>query len=124
MAKDGDMCDGPCIVSGYVRGLSQGSPEENYRQGELIVEDTTGAKHTFKIVADHQHPIPEGLYALVGTPSYDHRKRLQKPQFWVAGQRLPGQMFEKVSVFQIPKKKDVKRLHKLGVTTNTITFLA
>ncbi|PBK64627.1 hypothetical protein ARMSODRAFT_456419 [Armillaria solidipes] len=123
-AKDADRCDGPCIESGYVRGLSHGSPEENYRQGELIIEDTTGTKHMFKIVADHQHPIPEGLYALVGTPSYDYRNRLQKRQFWVAGQRLPGQMFKKLSVFQIPKKKDVKRLHKLGVATDTDTFLA
>ncbi len=122
-AKDADRCDGPCIESGCVRGLSQGSPEENYRQGELIVEDTTGTKHTFKIVADHQHPIPEGLYALVGTHSYN-RKRLQKQQFWVAGQRLPGQMFKKLSVFQILYRNEVKRLHKLGVTKDTITFLA
>ncbi|KAK0431317.1 hypothetical protein EV421DRAFT_2041320 [Armillaria borealis] len=123
-AKDADRCDGPCIESGYVWGLSQGSPEENYREGELIIKDTTGAKHTFKIIADHQHPIPEGLYALVGTRSYYHRKRLQKWQFWVAGQRLPGQMFKKLSVFQIPNKKDVKRLHKLGVTRDTKIFLA
>ncbi len=56
-AKDADRCDGPCIESGCVRGLSQGSLERNFREGELIIEDITGAKHTFMIVAYHQYPI-------------------------------------------------------------------
>ncbi len=59
--KDADWCDGPCIESGYVRGLSQGSLEGTFRQGELIVKGNRGTKHTFKIIAHHQRPIPEVL---------------------------------------------------------------
>ncbi|PBK58664.1 hypothetical protein ARMSODRAFT_1010061 [Armillaria solidipes] len=66
--KDADWCDGPCIESGYVRGLSQGSLEGTFRQGELIVKGNRGTKHTFKIVADHQCPVPEGSYALTDFP--------------------------------------------------------
>ncbi len=117
-------CRGPCIKSGYVRGLSQGSLEGNCRQGELIIEDNSGAKHTFKIVADHQYQIPEGSYALVGSDPCNFQGTLYERQFWVVGERLPGQTFKKLSVFQIPHKKDVKRLHELEVTTDTETFLA
>ncbi|KAK0431328.1 hypothetical protein EV421DRAFT_1720673 [Armillaria borealis] len=118
-----DWCDGPCIKSGYVQGLSQGSLEGNFRQGKLI-KDMMDAKHTFKIVAYHQYPIPEGLYALVGSRSRNLYGTLKERQCWVVGERPPGQKFKKASVFQIPNKKDVKRLHKLGVTRDTKTFLA
>ncbi|KAG7442001.1 uncharacterized protein BT62DRAFT_923003 [Guyanagaster necrorhizus] len=41
-------------------GLDIGSSEGNRRQGELlVVEDHSGAKHTFKFVAEYQYPIPE-----------------------------------------------------------------
>ncbi len=69
-AKDADRRDGPCIESGYVRGLFHGSLERDFREGELIVEDIMGAEHTFKIVAYHQYPIPEGLYSLVGSDTW------------------------------------------------------
>ncbi|KAK0431323.1 hypothetical protein EV421DRAFT_1928099 [Armillaria borealis] len=59
-----------------------------------------------------------------GSDPYDSDGTFQERQFWVVGERLLGLKFKKVSVFQIPNKKDVKRLHKLGVTTNTKTFLA
>ncbi|KAK0185992.1 hypothetical protein F5146DRAFT_1005133 [Armillaria mellea] len=121
--EDVDWCDGPCIDSGYVRGLSKGLPEGDFREGELIIKDNTGTKHTFMIVADHQYPIPEGLYALVGSNPH-WLGRLNRRQYWVIGERHPGQMFKKVSVFQIPNQADIERLHELGVTTNTKTFLA
>ncbi len=120
--KGADWYEGPCIDSGYVRGLAQGLLEGNLRQGELIVEDNRGAKHTFKIVAYHQYPIPEGLYALVGSHFHDHNSI--ERQCWVVGQTLPGWKFKKVSVFQIPNKKDVERLHELRVTTDTKILLA
>ncbi len=123
-AKDADRYDGPCIESGYVRGLFHRSLERNFREGELIVEDITGAEHTFKIVAYHQYPIPEGLYALVGSDPCIYPGVFYKRQCWVVGERLPGEVFKKVSMFQIPNEKDVKRLHELGVTTDTETFLA
>ncbi|PBK64620.1 hypothetical protein ARMSODRAFT_1022904 [Armillaria solidipes] len=123
-----NCCDGPCIDSGYVRGLSRRSredpEEESFRRGELIIEDDTGVMHAFKIVTNHQYSIPECSYALVGSDPYDSDGTFQERQFWVVGERPLGQKFKKVSVFQIPNKKDMKRLHKLGVTTNTKTFLA
>ncbi len=123
-AKDADRRDGPCIESGYVRGLFHRSLERNFREGELIVEDITGAKHTFMIVAYHQYPIPEGLYALVGSDPCLIQGTFNEQQYWVVGERLPGEVFKKVSVFQIHDKKDIERLHELGVTTDTGTFLA
>ncbi len=123
-AKDADRYDGPCIESGYVRGLFHRSLERNFREGELIVEDITGVEHTFKIVAYHQYPIPEGLYALLGSGRWDDPGLFYEQQSWVVGERLPGEVFKKVSVFQIPNVTDVQRLHKLGVVTKTKTFLA
>ncbi|KAK0209866.1 hypothetical protein IW262DRAFT_1527974 [Armillaria fumosa] len=118
-----DWCDGPYIESGYVRGLGKESPDGK-RRGELFVEDTTGGKHTFKVVASHQYLIPEGLYTLVGSNPCDFRGELQEQQCWVIGERLPGKVFKKVSVFMMTGKNEVKRLHDLGVATNTKTFLA
>ncbi|PBK58953.1 hypothetical protein ARMSODRAFT_1027813 [Armillaria solidipes] len=122
--KGDSWCHGPCIDSGYVRGLSRRSLKRNSRQGELIVIDNIGAEHTFMIVADHQYQIPERWYALVGSDPYDSEGTFQEWQFWAVGEIFSRQGFEKVSVFYIPEKKDVKRLHKLGVTTDTETFLA
>ncbi|PBK85822.1 hypothetical protein ARMGADRAFT_1087085 [Armillaria gallica] len=120
-----DYCHALCIESGYVRGLSQGSPEGSYRQGELIVEDITGAKHTFKIVTYYQCPIPEDSYTLVGSEPFDHYiYQVILKQGWVIGKRLPGQLFKKFSVFQISDKDEVKRLHDLAIATNAETDLA
>ncbi len=120
-----DYCRAHCIESGYVRGLSQGSPEGSYRQGELIVEDITGAKYTFKIVAYHQCPIPEDSYTLVGSEPTDHYiYQVIFKQGWVIGKRLPGQLFKKFSVFQISDKDEVRRLHNLGIATKAETDLA
>ncbi len=116
--KDADWFDGPCIKSGYVRGLSQGSLEGNFRQGELIVEGRSNAKHTFIVVADHQYPVPEGVYALAGSPPFDFWQQTFKKQYWVIGKRLPKQMFKKVSVFRMPDEEEVKQLHDLGIATN------
>ncbi|SJL14988.1 uncharacterized protein ARMOST_18467 [Armillaria ostoyae] len=122
--NDADWCDGPCIESGYVLGLAEESPDGKRRQGELVVKDNTGEKHTFKIVAAHQYPIPEGLYTLVGSNPCDHQGTLEEQQCWVVGERLPGQMFKKLSVFMMANKREVKRLHDLGIAMNTKTFLA
>ncbi|PBK85820.1 hypothetical protein ARMGADRAFT_1066754 [Armillaria gallica] len=113
------------VSTGYVRGLSQGSLEGNFRQGELIVEDIRmGTMHMFKIVAYHQYPIPEGSYVLVGSiPSWFLPWTFQK-QCWVIGKRLPRDTFKKVSVIQMLDKNDVKRLHNLGIATNAKTVLA
>ncbi len=122
--EDVDWCRGPCIKSGYVRGLFHRSLERNFREGELIIEDITGTKQTFRIVAYHQYPIPEALYALVGSRPCRFKGPFYERQCWVVGERLPGGVFKKVSVFQIPNEKDVKILHELGVTTYPETFLS
>ncbi len=119
-----DCCLGLCMESGAVRGLSQGSLEGSYQQGELIVEDNTGTKHTFKIVAYHQCPIPEDSYALVGSEPYDVFDLVFRKQCWVIGKSHPGQSFKKFSVFQIPDEDEVKRLHDLGIATDAETDLA
>ncbi|KAK0491895.1 hypothetical protein EDD18DRAFT_1080264 [Armillaria luteobubalina] len=69
--NDCNWCDGPCIESGYVQGLDKESQEGKRREGELLVKDITGGKHTFNIITDHQYLIPEGLYTLVGSDASD-----------------------------------------------------
>ncbi|KAK0501938.1 hypothetical protein EDD18DRAFT_1277863 [Armillaria luteobubalina] len=122
--NNADWCDGPCIESCYVRGLGEESTEGKLREGELLVEDTTGGKHTFKVVAVHRCLIPEGLYALVGSNPSDFQGNFEEKQCWVVGERFPGKMFKKVSVFMMVNKNEVKRLYELGVATDTKTFLA
>ncbi len=87
--NDTDYCRGPFIESGYVRGLAEESPEENRRQGELVVEDNTNVKHTSEIVADHQYPIPEGWYALLGSdPFRIELREIFQGQCWVIGKQM------------------------------------
>ncbi len=87
---DEDWYKGPCIKQGFVRGLRTGSAEGVDRCGKLIV--TTGTfrkrRHTFKIRATHQFPIPEGTYALLG--SFNPWVRKEVTEFWVVGRSLPG----------------------------------
>ncbi|KAK0234333.1 hypothetical protein IW262DRAFT_1425077 [Armillaria fumosa] len=119
---DADWYDsGAFIELGYVWGLAEGSPEGKCRQGELAVKDNTGEKHTFKIGADHQYPIPDGLYTLLGS---NLGLSLFQGQYWVVGKTLPGQMFKKVSVFQIFDVEEIKRLDDVGIATNVRFFLA
>ncbi|KAK0465667.1 hypothetical protein IW261DRAFT_1163117 [Armillaria novae-zelandiae] len=100
---DGDRYKGPCIRSGFVRGLAVGGEEGIDRRGELVV----GA-HVFPIAARHQYPIPEDTYTLLrGDPP-------TLGQCWVVGRQLPNKMFEKVSVFQITGYKEIHRLDELG----------
>ncbi len=104
---DSDWAEAVSIESGYVQGLSEGSHEGTRRQGELIVTDDAGIQHTISITADHQYQISNGLYALLGSSPYFNRRLFD--QYWVVGRRLPEQKFEKVSVFQIADKEEVKR---------------
>ncbi|KAK0435343.1 uncharacterized protein EV420DRAFT_1317765 [Desarmillaria tabescens] len=121
---DADWHWGPCFESGYVQGLARELQEGKRRQGELVIEDKTGAKHAFKIIADHQYPIPEGSYTLLGSPPLDGLTGWVREQYWLVGQRLPEQKLKKVSVFQIHGRKEVKRLHDLGIAAKVKTFLA
>ncbi len=102
------------IESGYVQGLAEGSHDGKRRHGELIVTDNAGTKHTFKIIADHQYQIPDGLYTLLGSSQYNFRRKLID-QYWVVGRRLREEKFQKASVFQIADEEEVKRLDELEI---------
>lgn len=121
-----DWCgsDGACIEAGYVRGLAEILPAGNSRQGELVVEDNTGEKHTFEIVADHKYPIRDGLYTLLGSNLSLSLTTLVGGQCWVVGKILPEQMFKKVSVFRIFDVEEMKRLRDVGIATSVRFFLA
>ena len=107
-----------------VRGLAEDSPEGNHRQGELVVEDNTNVKHTFEIVADHQYPIPDNKYTLLGSETFDYSEEQVNEQYWIVGRRLSEQKFEKISVFRLPCFEEVKRLYDLGVATKAEVALA
>ncbi len=107
---DANWFEGIRIDLGDVRGLSN-TKEGGVRQGELTVKDDTGTPYTFKIVADHAYPIPNGSYTLIGRGSYS--KTLA--YFWVIGWRIMGGKFRKVSVFSMPDKEERRRLQELGI---------
>ncbi|KAK0229315.1 hypothetical protein EDD85DRAFT_776684, partial [Armillaria nabsnona] len=92
---DDDWYEGSCIEKGLVKGLNIESAEGVERHGELLVEDTAETMHTFKIYATHKYLIPEDSYTLLGVQRSDS----ESLACWAVGQRLPGQKFEKVSVF-------------------------
>ncbi|SJL16591.1 uncharacterized protein ARMOST_20117 [Armillaria ostoyae] len=101
---DVDWFEGPSIDSGYVRGLEY--DEEGPRQGELIVRDPNGERHTLKIFADHQYPIPDGSYTLIGARGWSNEA------FWAVGKPRQDGKFEKLSVFNM---QDFQELSVLGV---------
>ncbi|KAK0226542.1 hypothetical protein IW262DRAFT_1294719 [Armillaria fumosa] len=113
---------GLCIESGYVWGLAETPQEGKHRQGELLVEDKTGATHILNITADHGYPIPDGLYTLIGSDP-----RLVGPlvrlQYWVVGKRLSEWKLEKVSVFEM-LEEEVVRLLDLDIPMMTVNILA
>ncbi len=103
-----DWYEGCCIEKGLVQGLDVVSAEGHDRCGELVVEDANGITHTFKICVTHQCLISEDVYTLLG----DHFHEV-----WAVGRRLPGQQFEKVSVFIMDGKKEAKMLKDLLVSS-------
>ncbi|PBK58652.1 hypothetical protein ARMSODRAFT_967555 [Armillaria solidipes] len=121
---DSDWVEEVSIESGYVQGFAEGSHDGKRRHGELIVTDNAGTRHTFKIIADHQYQISDGLYALLGSRQYNFFDHQVLDQYWVVGRRLPERKFEKVSVFQIADNEEMKRLDKLEIATKAKFFLA
>ncbi|PBK58833.1 hypothetical protein ARMSODRAFT_1010000 [Armillaria solidipes] len=120
-----DWYGGHSIESGYVRGLAEGPQEGKHRQGELLVEDKTEATHIFNITADHEYPIPDGSYTLIGSDPFlfaNPKVPILRSQYWVVGQRLSDWKFEKVSVFKM-LDTEVVRLMYLGVATEIVNIL-
>ncbi len=97
---DVDQCRFSCIERGFVQGLSVGGAEGVDRHGELTVEDSDGTKHTIKIIATHQYPIPEDTYALLRGPFAwkDFNREPDDVQHWVIGRRPLQQFRETVGV--------------------------
>ncbi|KAK0430075.1 hypothetical protein EV421DRAFT_2025391 [Armillaria borealis] len=121
---DADYFYGLRIDSAHVRGLAEPSPEGRPRQGELIVKDGSGSQHIFEIIAEHQYPIPEDLYVLLGSNPF-WSSPIVGPQYCVVGTRHPPeQLFKKLSVFEIRGTEEVRRLHDLGFSGTNETFLA
>ncbi len=111
-ATDADWYfEGFCIESACVRGLDEGPKEEKSRQGEMIFKDTAGSPCTFKFLADHVYPIPDGSYALIGS---NDEISLSDLNLWVAGQLKEDGKFEKVSVFRLADD-ELENLRELGL---------
>ncbi|KAK0442464.1 hypothetical protein EV421DRAFT_2082449 [Armillaria borealis] len=122
-----DSYNGYHIDSGYVRGLSHPSHNGMSRQGELDVKDEdTGSTHTFKIIADHTYPIPDGSYTLLSIVAHIPFGIGQEPpnvdaltgrdgRFWVVGRRRQDSKFEKVSVFSMPDDRERGRILDLSI---------
>ncbi|KAK0479183.1 hypothetical protein IW261DRAFT_1593759 [Armillaria novae-zelandiae] len=108
---DGDWYEGYCIDSAYVRGLDEGLKEEKPRQGEMIFQNAAGFSCTFKILADHVYPIPDGSYVLIGASNGHSTCPLG---LWVVGQLKEDGKFEKLSVFCLVDDEQVN-LRKPGL---------
>ncbi|KAK0436341.1 uncharacterized protein EV420DRAFT_1317369 [Desarmillaria tabescens] len=108
---DEDSCDVYYIEKGLVQGLAvvEGGP----RRGKLIFKNKGGIERGFKIIANHTYPIPEDTYTLIDPGTVDLGMSCYR---WVVGRSLPGGMFEKVSLVEIPRKKERRRLKKLRIT--------
>ncbi|SJL16912.1 uncharacterized protein ARMOST_20443 [Armillaria ostoyae] len=109
-----DSYQGYHIDSGYVEGLSHPSYNGMPRQGQLVVKD--GSTYTFKIVADHTYPIPEGSYTLLF--QWDTSKKSDyycRQCFVVVGRQRPDGKFEKLSVFRMLDDDEGTLFLKLGI---------
>ncbi len=123
---DADWHEGPYIDSGIVQGLADISKEGGDRRGELIIRDHTGAPHTFKILASHDYPIPDGSYVLLGAVTrcdleldFEYVDMIH----WVAGQRQDSK-FKKWSVFSMADAGEGRKLRDLQVAKRKVkTFL-
>ncbi len=103
-----------CIDNVIVEGLAV--KYETARRGRFIVtKEGSHESHSFRIVAGHQYPIPEGKYTLINAH--------MASEYWVVGKRSPDQRFEKVSVFQMNSSDKIKELKDLGVAKRSPIFL-
>ncbi|SJL17921.1 uncharacterized protein ARMOST_21491 [Armillaria ostoyae] len=113
------------IESALVRGLDREGKRGMSRRGELVVKDRfTERDHRFTVVATHQYLIAEGWYTIFS--SCNRGLHSEDSRYWVCGRRLPGpkNMFEKVSVFQMPYYVDAERLRTLRIAEPSHVVLA
>ncbi|KAK0446955.1 uncharacterized protein EV420DRAFT_1569127 [Desarmillaria tabescens] len=121
---DIDLCRGYYVESALVQGLAEEDSRGQSRRGKLIVRDKDGMDHVFEIVANHQYPITEGSYTVVG--NIGEWSTEKKMKFWLVGRRRSGykRRFEKVSIFILPDNEDRKRLENLDVVKWSTVLLA
>ncbi len=111
---DADWYEGFCIDFVDVCGLAEGEKERNHQEGEMVFNDAAGSHHTFKIVAAHTYPIPNGSYTLIGC-----NDTCNLPvDIWVVGQQREDGKFEKLSVFRSADEQ--VRLMELGLEKSRI----
>ncbi|KAK0421633.1 hypothetical protein EV421DRAFT_1916194 [Armillaria borealis] len=132
-----DVHDGYCIEQGRIKGLDKVDPIGESQSGTLTVEDLEGKNHLFKIIATHQHLIPEGSYTLIGSDPWLQKSAESKDkdtkQYWVVGKlvqnskkrpRKSDQRFEKLSVFQLADAERVMGLlDELGIAQRSRNIL-
>ncbi len=109
-----DWYESCCIEKGLVQGLDVISAEGHNQCGELVVEDANRIAHTFKIDVTHQCLIPEDVYTLLVDSGHSA---------WAVGRQLPGQKFEKLSVFDMGSWEEEKRLENLHVFSKSCNVL-
>ncbi|KAK0499250.1 hypothetical protein EDD18DRAFT_1377266 [Armillaria luteobubalina] len=113
---DGAWYESYFIESADVRGLDEGSKEEKPRQGEIFYKHAAGFSRTFKILADHVYPIPDGSYALIGASNWDDWSSTCPLRFWVVGRLRDDRKFEKLSVFSLAEDEQTTP-SELGLKT-------
>ncbi|SJL13332.1 uncharacterized protein ARMOST_16772 [Armillaria ostoyae] len=116
---DTDSYKGYCVYSADVQGLAEGLKEEMPRQGEMVFMDTAGSPHTFKILADHVYPIPDGSYALIG---FSNQNSMLNLNLWVVGQLREDGKFEKLSIFRSADDEEREKLQNLRLKTVKIVL--
>ncbi|KAF7796044.1 hypothetical protein EIP86_007214 [Pleurotus ostreatoroseus] len=113
------QCDGHLLRSCSVEGLAEPDVDDYCRRGVLRATSSDGTQHSFSVIAHHQHPIPDGEYALVASrgPSDLYR-------YWVVGRWVEPGAFLKVSVVTMVLGKDRRRLRELGAAEKmSVTLL-
>ncbi len=114
---DEDSFEGWYIEKGHVRVFDAGSADGRDRCGELVVKAADGIAHTFKIHVNHQFPIPEDMYTLLGGKGWTSYQ-------WAIGRRLPDQRFEKVSVIMMDDPDEAwQKLNNLSLTAYSCNVL-
>ncbi|KAK0245287.1 hypothetical protein EDD85DRAFT_895662 [Armillaria nabsnona] len=115
-----DWCEELHIERGFVRALAVGGVEGIDRCGELVVEDADGIAHSFKILVNHQYPIPEDTYTLLGSDPFTWTGEIRSLQHWVVGRRGPRKRFEKMSVFKMTDSNEISQLLGLAEVSRTV----
>ncbi|KAK0482858.1 hypothetical protein EDD18DRAFT_1362389 [Armillaria luteobubalina] len=117
--EDGDSYDGPRMDACLVQGLADEAGKS--RSGKLTVQGLSGVEHTFRIVANHAYPIPDGQYTLLGT--FYKRSAELTDWCWVIGKiEAHKGKFRKVSVVEMEDDREGERIRTLNLYKSTKTF--